>query len=152
MIFNRYADFLESNKKITEARDVYEKFMQAATPDPLVVIQYMRYFYSLFLFSFYFYALSTKHFFRFARRTEGIEGPRKIFKRVRPVCAYFVFIALAHIEFFVNKNQKNARDVFEDGLKRFPQDSAFALQYIEFMKQLNEDNSMFYIIIYIFVL
>lgn len=71
---------------------------------------------------------------------------------MRPVCAYFVFIALAHIEFFVNKNQRNARDVFEDGLKRFPQESGFALQYIDFMKQLNEDNSMIIITIIIFFL
>ena len=108
--------------------------MQQAEPDPLVVIQYMRY------ISLSFPSLNNI-IHRFARRTEGLEGPRKIFKRVRPVCAYHVFVALAHIEFFVNKNPRIAREVFEDGLKRFPQESVYALQYLEFMKQLNEDNS-----------
>lgn len=52
-----------------------------------------------------------------------------------------MYVALAHIEFFVNKYPNVAREVFEGGLKRFPQEAAFALQYLEFMKQLREDNS-----------
>lgn len=71
-----------------------------------------------------------------------MEGPRKIFNRVKTNCTYHVFVALAQVEFLVNKNTRTAREVFEAGLKRFPQETTFALQYLDYMKQLNEDNSM----------
>eukprot|EP01111_Echinosteliopsis_oligospora_P016741 TRINITY_DN7057_c0_g1_i1.p1 TRINITY_DN7057_c0_g1~~TRINITY_DN7057_c0_g1_i1.p1 ORF type:complete len:763 (+),score=225.67 TRINITY_DN7057_c0_g1_i1:44-2332(+) len=116
-----YADFNEMNKRSTQAKEVFEKLLQNPSPDPLVYVQYMR----------------------FARRTEGVEGPRKVFKRARtgPSCSYEIFVALAHIEAYVNKNPKIAREVFEGGLKRFGESMPFVKEYLTFMKQLNEDNN-----------
>ncbi|KYQ88973.1 cleavage stimulation factor subunit 3 [Tieghemostelium lacteum] len=117
-----YADSLEGQKKIPQAKELYEKLIASVQPvDPLVWIQYMR----------------------FARRTERIEGPRKIFKRAKasPECTYHVYIALSLIEYYVNQDPKMARDIFEIGLKKFPLETPYINFCIEFLSNLNEENN-----------
>ncbi|KAN0042314.1 hypothetical protein ACTFIV_004877 [Dictyostelium citrinum] len=115
-----YADYLESQKKQPQAKEIYEKILQS-NPEPLVWIQYMK----------------------FSRRTERIEGPRKIFKRAKstPDCTYHVYIALGLIEYYINQDTRMARDIFEIGLKKFPSEIAFVNFYIEFLTNLNEENN-----------
>ncbi|KAF2072691.1 hypothetical protein CYY_005997 [Polysphondylium violaceum] len=152
-----YADYLESIKKLPQAKEIYEKLITStstttttstpsstttATPtgttttttptptatttttsnfEPLAWIQYMK----------------------FARRTERVDGPRKIFKRAKaqPDCTFHPYIALGLIEFYVNQDPKMARDLFELGLKKFPNDTCFIHFYIEFLTSLNEENN-----------
>ncbi|EGC34447.1 hypothetical protein DICPUDRAFT_153358 [Dictyostelium purpureum] len=115
-----YADFLESQKKTQQAKEIYEKII-TNNPEPLVWIQYMK----------------------FSRRTERVEGPRKIFKRAKstPECTYHVYIALGLIEYYINQDTRMARDIFEIGLKKFPNEIAFINFYIEFLTNLNEENN-----------
>ncbi|KAK5580163.1 hypothetical protein RB653_000176 [Dictyostelium firmibasis] len=115
-----YADYLESQKKQPQAKEIYEKILQT-NPEPLVWIQYMK----------------------FSRRTERIEGPRKIFKRAKssPDCTYHVYVALGLIEYYINQDTRMARDIFEIGLKKFPSEIAFVNFYIEFLTNLNEENN-----------
>eukprot|EP01133_Synstelium_polycarpum_P004417 gene4417-5174_t len=115
-----YADFLEFHKRIAPAKDIYEKLVLSVS-DPLVWIQYMR----------------------FARRTERVEGPRKVFKRAKasPECTYHVYIALGFIEYYVNQDTKMARDIFELGLKKYFNDIPYVQFYVDFLTNLNEDNN-----------
>ncbi|GAM23800.1 hypothetical protein SAMD00019534_069750 [Acytostelium subglobosum LB1] len=115
-----YADLLEVSKKVQQAKDIYERLV-VSQPDPLVWIQYMR----------------------FARRTERVEGPRKIFKRAKsaPECTYHVYIALGFIEYYVNQDTKTARDIFELGLKKFSTEIPYVHFYVDFLTNLNEDNN-----------
>jgi len=66
-------------------------------------------------------ALAYVHFMRFVRRVDGASAARKAFARCRkdsgvaPESAHITFIAAAHIEYFLNKESRIARKVFELG-------------------------------------
>jgi len=66
-------------------------------------------------------ALAYVHFMRFVRRVDGAPAARKAFARCRkdsgvaPDAAHITFIAAAHIEYFLNKESRIARKVFELG-------------------------------------
>lgn len=66
-------------------------------------------------------ALAYVHFMRFIRRVDGASAARKAFARCRkdPAVtadtAHITYIAAAHIEYFLNKESRIARNVFELG-------------------------------------
>lgn len=66
-------------------------------------------------------ALAYVHFMRFVRRVDGAAAARKAFTRCRkdpavtPDTAHITYIAAAHIEYFLNKESRIARNVFELG-------------------------------------
>lgn len=66
-------------------------------------------------------ALAYVHFMRFVRRVDGAAAARKAFARCRkdpavtPDTAHITYIAAAHIEYFLNKESRIARNVFELG-------------------------------------
>lgn len=66
-------------------------------------------------------ALAYVHFMRFVRRVDGAPAARKAFARCRkdPAVtadtAHITYIAAAHIEYFLNKEGRIARNVFELG-------------------------------------
>lgn len=66
-------------------------------------------------------ALAYVHFMRFVRRVDGAPAARKAFTRCRkdPAVtadtAHITYIAAAHIEYFLNKESRIARNVFELG-------------------------------------
>ncbi|GAB0492691.1 hypothetical protein MMPV_003960 [Pyropia vietnamensis] len=89
-------------------------------------------------------ALAYVHFMRFVRRVDGAPAARKAFARCRkdPAVtadtAHITYIAAAHIEYFLNKESRIARNVFELGLKKFPECVDFALEYIDFLWNQND--------------
>ncbi|OSX75320.1 hypothetical protein BU14_0242s0037 [Porphyra umbilicalis] len=90
-------------------------------------------------------ALAYVHFMRFVRRVDGASAARKAFARCRkdsgvaPESAHITFIAAAHIEYFLNKESRIARKVFELGLKYFPKSVDFAMEYIDFLWNQNDN-------------
>lgn len=61
------------------------------------------------------------HYMRFARRSEGVQASRGVFKRARRSasgCTWHVFADAALREFRVNKDAGVARNVFDMGLKQ----------------------------------
>lgn len=119
LLYFAYADFLEAHERLAKAKELYDRLL-VGTSDPLACIQYMR----------------------FVRRTEEDRtAPRKIFAKVKATCTYHVYVALANIEFKVNKNKDAARLVFEAGFARFSSEPAFIQHYIDFMIQVSDDNN-----------
>uniref|UniRef100_A0A6B2KZI8 Suppressor of forked domain-containing protein n=2 Tax=Arcella intermedia TaxID=1963864 RepID=A0A6B2KZI8_9EUKA len=113
-----YADFLETQDKIPNAKTVYENLIEKKQ-DPLIFIEYMR----------------------FTRRAAGIKEFRKVFFRARKSrnCTYQVYVAAAQIEQHVNKDIVVARKIYELGLRKFLSSTGFLLQYINFLVSLGDD-------------
>lgn len=117
-----YADFEEGRNNKSKAIKIYDRILDIPSIDPtLIYIQYMK----------------------FARRTEGIKTARGIFKRAREDARakHQVYIAAALMEHFCQKDKNVACKIFELGLKKFPHEINFILAYIEFLKNLNEENN-----------
>lgn len=115
------ADTHELNARVSEAEAVYENLV-ANTPSPLVFIQYMQ----------------------FSRRVNGVASARAAFRRARQSthCDHSVFIAAANLEFYNNKESRTARNVFELGMKRYPNQVELIFQYLNFLEHLNKDSDM----------
>lgn len=117
-----YADFEEARNKKTKAAEIYERILSVPSIDPtLVYVQFMR----------------------FTRRSEGIKQSRLIFKRAREDSRsrHHVYTAAAHMEFYSQKDRNVAGKIFELGLKKFPSEVDFVLQYLEFLRNGNDDNN-----------
>ena len=114
------ASLLERLKRTTDARKLWEE-LSRNRPQPLVHIQHMR----------------------FARRVDGIKGARSIFAKARKnaeeTCTWRVYVAAALLEFYANNNVKVAGNIFELGLKRFPECIPFITQYVRFLSGLNDE-------------
>lgn len=119
LIHFQYCDFLELAGKIQEAREIYHKLLERQ-PEALVFVQHLR----------------------FARRVDGVQGARKAFFKSRksPKCTYHVYVAAAMIEYYMNKDEAVARNVLELCSKKFGNDMAFVMQYIDFLFHRNEEN------------
>jgi len=115
------ADSLEQQGRLDKAREVYSK-LEKKHPCPLLFIQFQH----------------------FERRVDGIAAARAVFRRARQsaACDSTVFATAANIEFHNNKDPRVARNVFELGLKRFPRDVGFIVQYMRFLEHLNEDTDL----------
>jgi cleavage stimulation factor subunit 3 len=115
----QYCDFLELNGKVEDARTIYNKMLEQQ-PESLVFVQHLR----------------------FSRRVDGVQGARKAFFKARksPKCTYHVYVAAAMIEYYMNKDEAVARNMLELGSKKFGNDMAFVMQYIDFLFHRNEEN------------
>lgn len=109
-------------------------------------------------------------YIQFMRRSEGIKNARSIFTKARkfPYVTYHVFVAsgeflslwlnhtlrspyhtthntpsrsIALMEYYNSKEPIVAGKIFELGLKSFGDDPDFVEQYLDFLIQLNDDNS-----------
>ncbi|KAA0041844.1 cleavage stimulation factor subunit 77 isoform X2 [Cucumis melo var. makuwa] len=89
-------------------------------------------------------ALAHIQFIRFLRRNEGVEAARKHFLDARksPNCTYHVYVAYAMMAFCLDKDPKIAHNVFEDGMKRFMNESTYILEYADFLARLNDDRNI----------
>jgi len=119
-----YADALEKLSDIDGSLQVYERLIEKkgdACP-PLVYIQLLR----------------------ASCRARGLDAARKVFVRAikAPKVSYHVFVASALMEFRVSKDARIARNIFQLGLKKFIDEPAFVLEYVNFLSHLNEDNNM----------
>jgi cleavage stimulation factor subunit 3 len=114
------ASLLERLKRTKESKGIWNA-LSTESPSPLVHIQHMR----------------------FARRCEGMKGARKVFanarKRGGETCTWRVYVAAALLEFYSNKNVKVAGNIFELGLKKFPECVPFISQYVKFLSGLNDE-------------
>lgn len=117
----KLCDILEDEEAYGEVDDIYGNLLSQGA-HPLVWIQYMY----------------------FTRRVYSNNKAREVFFRARQSenCCYQVYVAAALMEFYVNKEEKVARNIFELGLKRYSQDVPFLLQYVEFLIHRNEENDM----------
>ena len=116
-----HADFLERVKKVDDAREVYTQ-LRAVAGCALVDIQLQQ----------------------FMRRTHGVEAAREVFREARESqCSYEVYVAAAQLEFYANKEEQVARNIFEHGFRLFAQEPDFVLQYIDFLSHRNDDNSTY---------
>ncbi|GBG33707.1 mRNA 3'-end-processing protein rna14 [Hondaea fermentalgiana] len=115
------ADTLETHGRVSEARTVYQR-LEEKLPSSLVFIQFQL----------------------FERRCGGIAPARAVFKRARAsaACDSAVFTAAALLEFHNNKEPEIARRIFEMGVRRFPRNVAFVLDYLRFLEHLNKDNDV----------
>lgn len=117
-----YADFEEARHNVEKVHTIYASLLEVEDIDPtLAYIQYMK----------------------FARRVEGIQAARKVFKKAREDSRsqHHVFVAAALMEYYCSKNKEVAFKVFELGLKRFGDSTQYILNYIDYLSHLNEDNN-----------
>jgi cleavage stimulation factor subunit 3 len=102
---------------------VYEDFIKIQ-PSPLVYIHYQR----------------------FARRAQGVDAARNVFKRARsdPSRTYHIYVAHALLEFHANKEPIVARKIFELGMKDkdFSLEADYIIAYIDFLVHTSDDNNM----------
>jgi len=82
-------------------------------------------------------------YMKFARRAEGMQSARKVFKKAREDkrCKHHVFVSAALMEYYCSKNKEVAFKVFELGLKKFGDNTAYIISYIDYLSHLNEDNN-----------
>lgn len=83
-------------------------------------------------------ALAYVHLMRVARRVEGRDAARRVFARARKDRSGAgahpaVYVAAAQLEVRVNKEAKVARNVFEFGLKKHPDNAIMALAFVEWL-------------------
>ncbi|KAK7107878.1 cleavage stimulation factor subunit 3-like [Littorina saxatilis] len=122
LLYFAYADFEETRMKYEKVHEIYKRLVEREDVDPtLPFIQYMK----------------------FSRRAEGIKTARLVFKQAREDkrSKYHVFVSAALMEYYCSKEKSIALKIFELGLKRFSDCPDYALNYIEFMSHLNEDNN-----------
>lgn len=82
-------------------------------------------------------------YLRFARRAEGIKSARGIFGKARKSAqlTWHIFEASAMMEYHSSKDSALAIRIFELGLKRFPEEPDFVTKYLQFLININDDNS-----------
>lgn len=121
LLLFQYCEILESTKNFNKANSIYENLIHS-NPQPLVWIQYMY----------------------FTSRVYGKKKMREVFLEAikSATCTYHIYVAAALHEYYANKEEKVARNIFELGLKRYDQEIPFLLQYIEFLIYRNEENDM----------
>ncbi|KXJ23727.1 cleavage stimulation factor subunit 3 [Exaiptasia diaphana] len=122
LIYLAYADFEEGRMRFTKAKEIYEKFIGLEGVDPtLAYIQYMR----------------------FSRRAEGVKESRAVFKRAREDTRtnFHVFVASALMEYYCGKDKAVAFKIFDLGLKKYINEPEFVVSYVDFLRQLNDDNN-----------
>ncbi|CAN0877139.1 Cleavage stimulation factor subunit 77 [Linum grandiflorum] len=118
-----YAELEESRGAIQPAKKIYESILGDGTnANALAYIQFIR----------------------FLRRNEGVEAARKYFLDARksPNCSYQVYVAYALMAFCLDKDPKIAHNVFEAGMKRFMQEPAYILEYVDFLYRMNDDRNI----------
>ncbi|URE31201.1 hypothetical protein MUK42_25526 [Musa troglodytarum] len=118
-----YAELEESRGAIQPAKKIYESLLSSSSNTT---------------------SLAHIQFFRFLRRTEGVEAARKYFLDCRksPSCTYHVFVAYAMMVFCVDKDPKAAHNIFEAGLKKFMNEPGYILEYADFLCRLNDDRNV----------
>uniref|UniRef100_A0A1I8BZ39 Suf domain-containing protein n=1 Tax=Meloidogyne hapla TaxID=6305 RepID=A0A1I8BZ39_MELHA len=122
MLHFAYADFEEERRKYENAKKIYDRLLSQQNVDPtLTYIQLMK----------------------FIRRTEGLKQARLVFKRAREDKRnnFHVYVAAAYIEYYCSKEPEIAKRIFDLGLKKFAKDPEYALAYVEFLSNLNEETN-----------
>lgn len=122
LIHFQFCDFLELHNFTAEADAIYKRLTQQFAQNPLVWIQYMY----------------------FARRVHGIQAGRKLFFKARKqqTATFHLYVAAAQLEFYVNKDDNVARNIFELGYHQFENNPVFLKHYVDFLYHRSEDSHM----------
>ena len=77
-------------------------------------------------------------YMRFAQRSKGVDAARAVFSKARKAGqdTHHVYIAMARLEFFVNKEPKIATKIFEAGLKKHGSVPAFVQAFVTLLVSL----------------
>jgi cleavage stimulation factor subunit 3 len=80
-------------------------------------------------------ALSWIMYMRFARRAMSVKASREVFMRARKwaECPWQVYVASARMEWECSREEKVARNIFENGLKKFMTLKEYVEAYVEFL-------------------
>jgi hypothetical protein len=115
------ADALEVDAKLDEAKAVHESLVRRIRNSSVAYCQLIR----------------------FVRRTEGVASARAMFKRARESESgdAMVYCTAAQIELFANKSAQTCRNVFELGLRRFPNDVVLYNAYLDAVETMNDDSA-----------
>ena len=104
--------------KYDKVHSIYKKALELKDVETtLVYIQYMR----------------------FARRAEGIESSRAIFKQARedPRTKYHVYVTAARMEHCNNKENGVALRIFELAFKKFGHQQEFVKEFLDYSMNVN---------------
>ncbi|CAH1120995.1 unnamed protein product [Ceutorhynchus assimilis] len=121
-LYFAYADFEEGRLKYEKVHEIYSKYLDIPGIHPtLAYIQYMK----------------------FARRAEGLESARKVFKRARddPRSQYHIFVYAALMEWHYSTDKNTAFRTLELGFKKFGGIPEYVTSYIDYLSHLNENNN-----------
>lgn len=76
------------------------------------------------------------------RRVQSLDGGRAVFAKARKSLqgsiTFHVFVAAALMEYYVNKDKKVARNIFEFARKNFPTCTKLAYEYVAYLWNINE--------------
>mmetsp|Transcript_669 Transcript_669/g.1289 ORF Transcript_669/g.1289 Transcript_669/m.1289 type:complete len:727 (-) Transcript_669:1103-3283(-) len=88
--------------------------------------------------------LTYAFFLRFVRRNDGLAAARKVFLNARKMenIGWELYVAAADVELMLNKQETVAQNVYELGMKRFGENVAFVLKYIEFLWRCNREQKL----------
>ena len=109
--------------RISAAAEVYDSLLAVEGMDnPLAYVQYMR----------------------FARRAQGVNAARSIFSRARKAGkdTHHVYMAMAKIELFLNKEPKIAVNIFEAGYKKHASEPRFVQGFIDMLYFANDEDNL----------
>lgn len=78
-------------------------------------------------------------YMKFARRAEGIQAARDVFKKAREDIRsrYHVFVAAALMNYYCVKDKDVAFRIFELGLKKFGGNPDYVKCYVDYLSHLN---------------
>lgn len=81
---------------------------------------------------------------KFARRAEGIQAARDVFKKAREDIRsrYHVFVAAALMNYYCVKDKDVAFRIFELGLKKFGGNPDYVKCYVDYLSHLNGKQHM----------
>eukprot|EP00656_Telonema_subtile_P016328 TRINITY_DN18616_c0_g1_i1.p1 TRINITY_DN18616_c0_g1~~TRINITY_DN18616_c0_g1_i1.p1 ORF type:complete len:678 (-),score=233.73 TRINITY_DN18616_c0_g1_i1:157-2190(-) len=83
------------------------------------------------------------HAIRYARRSSGVDGARKMFMQARKCrCAAAVIVEYATIEWLANSSPEVARKIFEVGLKEHIHDVDYVLAYHKFLQCTGDQRNL----------
>eukprot|EP00873_Tetraselmis_striata_P025377 jgi/Tetstr1/445641/TSEL_003446.t1 len=85
-------------------------------------------------------ALSWVLYMRFARRARSVKASREVFMRARKwaECPWQVYVASARMEWECSREEKVARNIFENGLKKFMTNKEYVEAYVDFLLGLGD--------------
>ncbi|KAF8528207.1 Suf-domain-containing protein [Hysterangium stoloniferum] len=82
-------------------------------------------------------------YMRFARRAEGLKQARTVFGKARKDkwIGWEVYDAAASLEYHFTKAVDVATRIYETGLNKFKEEAEYALRYLKFLIQINDNNN-----------
>nr|CAD2151073.1 unnamed protein product [Meloidogyne enterolobii] len=112
MLHFAYADFEEERRKYDNAKKIYDRLLSQQSVDPSLT-------------------------------NRRLKQARLVFKRAREDKRnnFHVYVAAAYMEYYCSKEPEIAKRIFDLGLRKFSKDPEYALAYVDFLSNLNEETN-----------